>query len=318
MSDPRGLVERALERRRGDPRSARDAYRVVNGLGDDAPPGLTIDKYSDWLVLSARAPEPELRDWAEAAQGCLGSVGVVVKHLERRAGAGTSATLLGTSPSAPVRVREDDATFLCDLDGALGTGLFLDQAETRRFIRDGLRGREVLNLFAYTGAFSVHAALGGARRVTSVDVSRRALARGRENMQASGLDPDRHRWFPDDVATHLARAVRRGSMYDLVILDPPSFGRGTGGKVLSLAKDLDHLVSLAASVVAPGGRLVVALHGAAIDEGRAIRAAEAAQPTRGVRLAHRFGLPAWDHPAVSAPDAEDRGDYLRTLVLDVG
>lgn len=312
------MLERALERRRRDPRSARDAYRVLNGRGDGAPAGLTLDKYADWLVLSSRSAEPELGAWALAARDRLQSAGVVLKRLDRRGGAGTSEVLLGSSPPRPVSVREEDAVLLCDLDGALGTGLFLDQAETRRFIRDGLEGREVLNLFAYTGAFSVHAALGGARRVTSVDASKRALARGRENMAASGLDPDRHRWFSDDVSTHLARAVRRGSMYDLVILDPPSFGRGPRGKVLSLEKDLETLVASAAKLVAPGGRLVVALHGATIDEARALRAAEAACPSRTLALSHRFGLPAWDHPVVGAPDPRDRGDYLRTLVLDVG
>src|SRR2546429_52057 len=82
---------------------------------------------------------------------------------------------------------------------AQATGLFLDQRDTRLHVRACSKGVEVLNLFAYTCAFSVHAALGGARRVTSVDSSRAALSRGRENMSASGLDPDAHRWFDDDA-----------------------------------------------------------------------------------------------------------------------
>lgn len=318
MRDAHRLIERALERRRRDLRSGRDAYRVVNGLGDQAPAGLTLDKYSDWLVLAARRDLPELLAWAEAGRELLESRGVVLKLHERRAGAGSSEVLLGGPLLAPVRVREEDAVFLCELDGSMGTGLFLDQAETRRLIRDYAPGARVLNLFAYTGAFSVHAALAGADRVTSVDVSKRALARGRENMSASGLDPNRHRWFPDDAGEHLARAARRGLSYELVILDPPSFGRGPGGRVLSLARDLERLVSLAASVVAPGGRLVVALHGAAIDAKRALRAAEEGTRGRRITLVHHLGLPEWDHPAVTEPDAEDRGDYLSTLVLDVG
>ncbi len=318
MQAPREILESALERRRLDPRSRRDAYRLLNGRGDGAPPGLTLDRYGDWLVLSSRTALPELRAWGEAGLAATGGAGVVLKLRERRAGSGSSEVLLGPSLNGPVRVREEDAVFLCDLDGSLGTGLFLDQAETRRFIRPGCADREVLNLFAHTCSFSVHAALAGARRVTSVDISKRALARGRENMSESGLDPNQHRWFADDVPEHLARAARRGLSYDLVVLDPPTFGRGRKGKVLALGRDLEALVGLSARLVAPGGRLLVAFHGAGLEEERALEAASAGADGRVVTLAHRFGLPDWDHPSVSEPDEEDRGDYLSTLVLNVG
>jgi 23S rRNA (cytosine1962-C5)-methyltransferase len=270
------------------------------------------------LVLTTRRPDPELADWAETARGLIGSTGVVQKVKARTAGQGSSQVQLGQTRPGLVQVREEDAVFLCDLDGSLGTGLFLDQAETRRLIRGYSSGAEVLNLFAYTGAFSVHAALAGAKRVTSVDVSKRALARGRENMVASGLDPDRHRWFTDDVPEHLARAVRRGLAYDLVILDPPTFGRGKGSKVLALERDLDSLVSRAVRLVAPGGLLVAAFHGAAFTADRALEAIAEGAEGRTLHRRHQLGLPEWDHPAVSEPDEDDRGDYLRTLVLTIG
>src|SRR5262249_41175671 len=153
--------------------------------------------------------EDAIRAWAEAAHEELGADGVVVKILRRTVAESTSEVIRGAPPKAPIAVREDDAVFLCDLDDGISTGLFLDHHDTRPLVGAYAPGVEVLNLFAYTCAFSVHAALAGARRVTSVDVSKRALGRGRANMTASGVDADRHRWFGDDVMEFLARSERR-------------------------------------------------------------------------------------------------------------
>ncbi|MEL6185902.1 MAG: class I SAM-dependent methyltransferase, partial [Myxococcota bacterium] len=199
-------------------------------------------------------------------------------------------------------------------DDGVQTGLFLDHRETRWRARDFSAGHEVLNLFAYTCAFSVHAALAGAERVTSVDVSQRSLSWGRRNMALSGLDPNRHRWFADDVLAHLRRP--RGT-YGLVILDPPVFGHGR--RPFSLERDLVRLLRGAFSQLAPGGVLIFSTHHTGLTdpvlEAACREAALGCQRT--LDLIERRGLPEWDHPISGDPTPGDRGNYLRTLCLRV-
>lgn len=314
------------ETRRRDVLSSRtvDAWRWINGAGDNAPPGLTIDCYRDlargtWLVVNARehVAEEVASSWASAAAERSGASGVVLKTLARSVRESRSRILFGAPLEAPLSVREDDATFLCELDDGISTGLFLDQREARRRARDFAGGGEVLNLFAYTCAFSVHAALAGARRVTSVDVAKKALRRGRENMAASGLDADRHRWFDDDVFAFLARQQKKAPAYDLVIADPPVFGHARGG-AFSLEQALPELLEGCLAATVPGGVLVFSTHLLSVDEAALLGMARGAAAARGrsISVVETMGLPEWDHPADTSEG--DRGNYLKTLVLRAG
>lgn len=305
-------------------RMVQDAWRVLNGAGDGGPSGLTIDRYGSYLVVSAREQlPPELVSiWSKAAAEALEPTGIVLKTLRVPVSAGTSELVFGSPPPTPLSVREEDAVILCDLLAeGLSTGLFLDQHDLRRRARALASGVEVLNLFAHTCAFSVHAALGGATRVTSIDSSKKALRRGRENMEASGLDPNLHRWFPDDVHTHLERAVRRGDRYGLVILDPPVLGRARN-KTRTLADELDRLIAQGLAVTADGGRLLLSVHAleVSIRALRTVVANEARALGRRAVVEEELGLPAWDHPtkAEGGPAEGDRGDYLKTLIIRVG
>jgi 23S rRNA G2069 N7-methylase RlmK/C1962 C5-methylase RlmI len=253
------IIEAAEERRRGELAGrAIDAYRIVGGSADGAPAGLSIDRYLSFIIVTRR---DSLRDdlaeeWCEAASLALSPAAIVLKSMAKRPEDSTSRVLFGSVPSEPIRVREEDAVFLVELDAGPQTGLFLDHQQTRFEARTFSKDVEVLNLFAYTCAFSVHAALAGAARVTSVDVSKRALERGRANMLASGLDPDRHRWFADDVFDHLKK---KSPEYGLVILDPPVFGRSKK-RSFSLLQDLDRLIEAASAKLAPNGVLMFSTH----------------------------------------------------------
>lgn len=331
-------LDRAEKRRRAVLSSRTvDAWRWINGAGDNAPPGLTIDCYREvargtWLVVNARAQlSSELASsWASSAAKIAGASGVVSKTLARSVRESSSRILLGPPLDAPLLVREDDAKFLVDLDDGISTGLFLDQREARRRARDFAGGGEVLNLFAYTCAFSVHAALAGARRVTSVDVAKKALRRGRENMIASGLDADRHRWFDDDVFAFLARQRKKAPAYDLVIADPPVFGHARGG-AFSLERELPSLLEGCLAATAPGGVLVFSTHLLSVDEQALLGMARGAAAAigRSISILETMGLPEWDHPvmgagasspvsAVEESGEADRGNYLKTLVLRAG
>lgn len=165
LSAPRETLDRA-EKRRASDLSFRtvDVWRWINGLGDAAPAGLTIDRYAAWLVVGAReqVADAVVQEYANAARDLAKSDGVVVKRLARSVKESRSEVLVGTLPEGGVLVSEAGAKFFCDLDDGISTGLFIDQREVRLKAKALAEGREVLNLFSYTCAFSVHAALGGA------------------------------------------------------------------------------------------------------------------------------------------------------------
>ncbi len=295
-----------------------DAWRVLNGAGDGAPPGLTLDWYGPWLLQCVRPnlDRVQVERWCRAAWEVLRPQGLVVKTLPGPNTKQENWLAFGERPSS-IEVREGDAVFLCELCEGRSTGLYLDHRDARYLVRRYSPGSRVLNLFAYTCSFSVHAALAQAVQVTSVDVSKKALQWGRKNMTLSSLDPNRHRWFADDVRKHLKPA--RTPHYDLVVVDPPVFGHGSG-RAFSLARDLPDLVRGAALQLKDSGVLVFSTHLRAVRWGslvEVLRGTLAAAGRTG-ELLHRTGLPDWDHPVAADSPDDDRGDYLKTLVLRVG
>ncbi|MCI0340122.1 MAG: class I SAM-dependent rRNA methyltransferase [Planctomycetales bacterium] len=283
--------------------SGTTAYRLVNGEGD-ALPGLLADLLGAedgsgaWatLQLHTRAWQPHMDAVVEAIRASAPLEGVLVRErlrggaggpAEREGGEGAVRLASGRRPPDGLVVRENGLRFLGALDGGARPGLFLDQRENRRIVRERARGADVLNAFAYTGGFSVAAAAGGAARTTSVDVSKRAHEAARRNLELNGLDPHAHRFFPDDVFEFLGREARRGNVYDIVILDPPSLATGKKG-VWSAVTGYRKLAAAAARVTKPGGLLAAssstghvtgdqfweALRDGAADAGASLRAVE--------------------------------------------
>src|SRR5690606_10848358 len=142
-----------------------------------------------------------------------------------------------------------------DLADGLSAGRFVDQRDNRARVRAASRGLRVLNLFAYTCSFSVAAALGGAREVVSVDLSKRALERGKRNFELNGLPLEPHRFVVDAAVKWLKRAARRGQSFDLAIVDPPSFS--TSGKgTFSVASGYLGLLEGGFDVLGKGAKLL--------------------------------------------------------------
>ncbi len=228
-----------------------EAFRLVDGAGDGMP-GVWVDVYGGhWL---AQVKERELpREWLELpGQGVCESVWV--KQLSR----GDKAPPVCVAGTAPERMVVAEAGMRFEIQPGAGysCGLFLDQRDNRARVRAAAReGARVLNLFAYTCSFSVAAALGGAV-VTSVDLSAGYLEWGRRNFALNGLDAAAHHWIKGDSFDWLAAFAKKGRLFDGVVLDPPTFSRGTRKKVFRLERDLAELVALAAAVVAPGGWLL--------------------------------------------------------------
>lgn len=314
MGDAADLLERAAERRASPAPVPTNAYRLLNGPADGGPPGMTLDRYDQWLVLSARVEldESTVEFWAKAALRAFDPAGLVIKRLAEDP-RNSRTDVVGERAPPIVIAREGDAAFECRLDDGVQTGLFLDHRETRWRARGLSEGHEVLNLFAYTCAFSVHAALAGATRVTSVDVSQRALSWGRRNMNHSGLNADDHRWFADDVLVHLRRPRRS---YGLVIMDPPVYGHGR--RSFSLLRDLCDLLDGSLEQLADGGHLMFSTHHTSLGADELERALASSARRTGVRIEslEHTGLPEWDHPVV-CNQSGDRGDYLDTLIARI-
>lgn len=321
LSEPllRARIEDACQLRDVVVPSDTDAYRLIHGEGDRLP-GFVVDVYGAIAVLKT--------DGAGAFAWRERFAALLTPLLEKR---GVGALLVRGSntgedePSEPrpnvkaelvwgsldqsrITVREHGMALVGDLMLGQKTGLFLDQREARRMVRSIAKGLRVLNLYAYTGGFSVAAALGGARLVETVDIARGAIELAEESWRANGLDASIHRAVCDDVWKHLATLTKNRARFDLVIADPPSFAPRASSvpKAIEAYRAL-HSASLA--LVAPGGfylagscssHITRAMFAETVSEG-------ARKAKRSLQLLEAKGSPA-DHPRIPA---FSEGDYLK-------
>ena len=275
-----------------------DTYRLANELGDDLP-GVTVDRYGDFAVLqvSTAAAEQRALELGHLLVE-LGARGVYLKRRvkgdARKAGAEATPAAPIAGEAAPERfaVSEHGMKIWVELAHGLSTGLFVDQRDNRRRIRELARGANVLNLFSYTASFSVAAALGGARRVVSVDVSRRPLELARDNFTLNGLDPQAHAFEQADALAWLTRAGARGQRFDVIVLDPPSFASRAGGAAWNVEKGYGLAAERALALLAPGGRLLAVTNHRKTSLGRLRRTLREAAARARVPVAKLRDLPA--------------------------
>ncbi len=283
-----------------------DAYRLANELGD-ALPGVTLDRFGDFAVLSVTSPDAETsaRRIAELLVEC-GARGVYLTVRERaqateRAATERRAPIFGETAPERFAVTEHGAKFLVELGRGKETGLFVDQRDNRKRVRELSRGARVLNLFSYTASFGVVAALGGAKRVVNVDVSRRALDVARENFRENGLDPAAHAFEQADAMEWLARAVGRNERFELVVLDPPSFASDADGAPFSVREHYGLAAERALRVLSPGGRLLAVTNHRRTSLGRLRRTLRDAAARAKVNVQQLKDLPS----ALDCPDGPD-------------
>jgi 23S rRNA (cytosine1962-C5)-methyltransferase len=297
-------------------------YRLVHGESDGLP-GVVVDRYGRFAVLKLHSAG--LTPWrgaiVEAVRAApapeAGLAGVygrdeIPREEEDDGGAPQGRVLWGEEPPERIEIDEHGMRLLVDVRRGQKTGLFLDQRENRRMVRDLARGRaEALNCFSYTGGFSVAAALGGARRVVSVDLDRDAVALARENFRANGVDPADHAFAVEDAFEHLARARQQGRRFDLVICDPPAFAKSQKAVEAAVA-GYASLNRAALAVLAPGGLLVTASCSARVSPEQFFDAVrEAAFKLRvELQLVEERRQPP-DHPI--SPQFRE-GRYLKCLV----
>ncbi len=294
--------------RAGLPDAATDAFRLVHGEWD-AMPGLHVDRIAEAAIVRVRDAH-----WAEehvaieliAALGAIGCSRVRFvndrprKHDARgddkaaEAAEGVEAAKEAARSrgawlgDAPFCGRENGLVFEFSAAEGFSSGLFLDMRQVRADLRARWSGRRVANLFAYTCGFGV--ALAGMNEVVNVDVSARYLDWGRRNYTHNGLDAPATAFVRRDAFEFLEIAVRRGVRWDAIVLDPPVFSHGKGGRArrFSLRTDLEPLVDSALGALADDGELFVSTNLAELAP-----AAFEAQVERAARRSGRRVVRSW-------------------------
>jgi 23S rRNA (cytosine1962-C5)-methyltransferase len=235
------------------------AFRVFNGEGDGIG-GLTIDHYNGYYVLTWYSEG--IYTFKDEVVSSLKTL-VKVKGIYEKKRFAVKGKYMedddfveGERAPSPLLVRENNIHFAVYLNEGAMVGVFLDQREVRRKIRDHYaRGKTVLNTFSYTGAFSVAAALGGAAKTTSVDLANRSRSKTQEQFSVNGLTYEDHDIIVEDVFNYFKYAVRKNLLFDLVILDPPSFARSKK-HTFSAGKDYPDLLAQAIQITEDNGVIV--------------------------------------------------------------
>jgi 23S rRNA (cytosine1962-C5)-methyltransferase len=317
-------VQQAIARREPLLATNTDGYRVVHGENDQLP-GLVIDRYADTLVvkLYSAAWVPRLRQVLPPAVEALRPARVllrlsraVARERERLSGLEDGALLGGAPPSDAVVFRENGLRFECDPVRGQKTGFFLDQRDNRARVGERSRGRDVLNVFSYSGGFSLYAARGGATRVTSLDVSRPALDAAERNFALNeDVDAVRacvHDTICADAFDALESLADDGRQWDVVVVDPPSFAQRKDDVERAL-RSYRRLARLGLAVTRPGGLLVLASCSSRVTaEAFRENAEAAARDERRSFVVEEETGHALDHPIEFA-----EGAYLKCLFARV-
>jgi 23S rRNA (cytosine1962-C5)-methyltransferase len=211
----------ALRRKLGE--RGVSAFRLLFGESDGIP-GVTVDHYAGHCLLTTTASSLDVV--VPSVVRALMKLGGIASVLRREPKApGGLVVLAGSSPPADLTVEEHGVRLSVDLLRGQKTGLFLDHRDNRSFVREHAQGARVLNLFSYTGAFSLAALKGGATHVTNVDTAKPAIAASKDNFFLNGFDPGAHEFVCQDAFDWLAEARERRVSFDLVVSDPPSFAK---------------------------------------------------------------------------------------------
>ncbi len=258
-----GCLTRALALRQMSLPAQTTGYRLINGEGDGLP-GLVVDVYGDTAVVKLDGGAPQhFYDVPQVAKWLVENVDVarVVERPRERGQIGQ--TIVGDQPLASIPFTENGLKFTADVIRGQKTGFFLDQRDNRAIIRSLARGRTVLNLFSFSGGFSVAAGAGGCAHATSVDLAPAAIEDASRHWELNGLDADRHAGVVSDVFEYLER-VGTSRTWDIVICDPPSFAPSERTRKAA-EEAYQKLAALCARIVTPGGLLALASCSSHID-----------------------------------------------------
>jgi len=316
----------AMRQRIGLLREDNNVYRLIHGEGDCLP-GLVVDVYGETAVVQAHSVGMHLCRYeiADAIVKTVKEVKAVYYKSDdtlpfkapiegEKTGWLVEQSAVSGQQSGEYWATENGLEVRIDWLRGQKTGFFIDQRENRALVERYARGKDVLNMFCYTGGFSLYALRGGARTVHSVDVSQKAIDLVNANVARNFPDCTNHKAVTADAFDYLSEQLAAGQQFDLIILDPPAFAKHRDA-VKNALRGYQRINAKAIEMIRPGGILFTFSCSQAVDK-EAFRLAvfsAAAQTGRKVRILHQLHQPQ-DHPInIYHPE----GEYLKGLVLYV-
>ncbi|WP_173219154.1 MULTISPECIES: class I SAM-dependent rRNA methyltransferase [unclassified Streptococcus] len=290
------------------------AFRLFNQEGDGFG-GLTVDLYGDYAVFSwYNSYVYQIRKViSEAFRQVFPEVLGAYEKIRFKGLDYESAHVYGQEAPDFFTVLENGVLYQVFMNDGLMTGIFLDQHEVRGSLVDGLAmGKSLLNMFSYTAAFSVAAAMGGASQTTSVDLAKRSRELSQAHFQANGLSTDDHRFVVMDVFEYFKYAKRKDLTYDVIVLDPPSFARNKK-QTFSVAKDYHKLISQSLEILNPGGIIIASTNAANVSRQKFTEQIDKGFAGRNYQILNKYGLPA----DFAYNKKDESSNYLKVISMKV-
>ena len=290
------------------------AFRLFNQEGDGFG-GLTVDLYGDYAVFSwYNSYVYQIRKViSEAFRQVFPEVLGTYEKIRFKGLDYESAHVYGQEAPEFFTVLENGVLYQVFMNDGLMTGIFLDQHEVRGSLVDGLAmGKSLLNMFSYTAAFSVAAAMGGASQTTSVDLAKRSRELSQAHFQANGISTDDHRFIVMDVFEYFKYAKRKGLTYDVIVLDPPSFARNKK-QTFSVAKDYHKLISQSLEILNPGGIIIASTNAANVSRQKFTEQIDKGFAGRSYQILNKYGLPA----DFAYNKKDESSNYLKVISMKV-
>lgn len=290
------------------------AFRLFNQEGDGFG-GLTVDLYGDYAVFSwYNSYVYQIRKViSEAFRQVFPEVLGAYEKIRFKGLDYESAHVYGQEAPDFFTVLENGVLYQVFMNDGLMTGIFLDQHEVRGSLVDGLAmGKSLLNMFSYTAAFSVAAAIGGASQTTSVDLAKRSRELSQAHFQANGISTDDHRFVVMDVFEYFKYAKRKDLTYDVIVLDPPSFARNKK-QTFSVAKDYHKLISQSLEILNPGGIIIASTNAANVSRQKFIEQIDKGFAGRSYQILNKYGLPA----DFAYNKKDESSNYLKVISMKV-
>ncbi|HEW3181183.1 TPA: class I SAM-dependent rRNA methyltransferase [Streptococcus pneumoniae] len=290
------------------------AFRLFNQEGDGFG-GLTVDLYGDYAVFSwYNSYVYQIRQTiSEAFRQVFPEVLGAYEKIRFKGLDYESAHVYGQEAPDFFTVLENGVLYQVFMNDGLMTGIFLDQHEVRGSLVDGLAmGKSLLNMFSYTAAFSVAAAMGGASQTTSVDLAKRSRELSQAHFQANGLSTDEHRFIVMEVFEYFKYAKRKDLTYDVIVLDPPSFARNKK-QTFSVAKDYHKLISQSLEILNPGGIIIASTNAANVSRQKFTEQIDKGFAGRSYQILNKYGLPA----DFAYNKKDESSNYLKVISMKV-
>ena len=290
------------------------AFRLFNQEGDGFG-GLTVDLYGDYAVFSwYNSYVYQIRKViSEAFRQVFPEVLGAYEKIRFKGLDYESAHVYGQEAPDFFTVLENGVLYQVFMNDGLMTGIFLDQHEVRGSLVDGLAmGKSLLNMFSYTAAFSVAAAMGGASQTTSVDLAKRSRELSQAHFQANGISTDDHRFIVMDVFEYFKYAKRKVLTYDVIVLDPPSFARNKK-QTFSVAKDYHKLISQSLEILNPEGIIIASTNAANVSRQKFTEQIDKGFAGRSYQILNKYGLPA----DFAYNKKDESSNYLKVISMKV-